>query len=149
MRKSIIILFCLLTAFIVHSQNGVYQSSIFEYINENNPSKNHREPADNTLIIQINELQGEFIDGKILWEMKKDGKSEYMEWELIRIKNSFFDEETNSFVKSYKANMKILGVVMRQADVYITKNIKDNTYRIDVYDPELKVINRFDNVTKK
>ena len=149
MRKSVIILFCLLTTFIVHAQNGVYQSSIFEYINENNPSKNYREPADNTLIIQINELQGEFIDGKILWEMKKDGKSEYMEWELIRIKNSFFDEETNSFVKSYKANMKILGVVMRQADVYITKNIKDNTYRIDVYDPELKVINRFDNVTKK
>ena len=138
-----------MAAFIVHGQNGVYQSSIFEYINENDPSKNHRESTNNTLIIQINELQGEFIDGKILWELKKDGKSEYMEWELIRIKNSFFDEETNSFVKSYKANMKILGVVMRQADVYITKNIKDNTYRIDVYDPELKVINRFDNVTKK
>ena len=135
--------------FSIHAQNGIYQSSRFEYINEANPSKNRVEFSNKTLVIQINELQGEFRSGKILWEMNNNGQSEYIEWELTALKNSYFDEKTSAFIKCYKANMKVLNVVIRPVEIFISKFTKENTYRIDVYDPELKVINRFDNLNKK
>ncbi|MGB5926774.1 MAG: hypothetical protein WBH03_01300 [Cyclobacteriaceae bacterium] len=130
------------------AQNGVYQSSKFEFINKNEPSRNRVEYKTNTLTFQINESSGEFTGGKILWEMKNDEQSEFLEMSLVRMKNSFFDEKSNAFVKVYDANIMMLGQVVGKEDIYITKFIKTNLYRLEMYNTVRQTINRFDNIKK-
>jgi len=132
----------------IQAQNGVYQSTKFEFISQNEPSRNRVDYTKNTLTFQINEFHGEFLGGKILWEMKSDGQSEFLEMSLKSIKNSYFDESDNAFIKVYHADLKILGQKIDQVEIYIWKFINDNTYRVDMYDPIKKTINRFDKIIK-
>lgn len=75
------------------AQNGVYQSIKFEFISKNEPARNRVEYKTNKLIFQINEFNGEFTGGKILWEMKNEGQSEFLEISLLRMKNTYFDKK--------------------------------------------------------
>ncbi len=43
--------------------------------------------------------------------------------------------------------MKILGVIVRKVEVHILTST-DKNVRVDIYDPELEVINRFDELKK-
>ena len=99
----IIILFSIIGSNVLIAQNGIYQSTKFEFISKNEPSRNRVEYKNNTLTFQINEFNGEFIGGKILWEMKNQGQSEFLEMSLVSLKNSFYDENNNAFVKVYKS----------------------------------------------
>jgi uncharacterized protein YqfB (UPF0267 family) len=140
--------FAVLICNAIHAQNGVYQSTKFEFISQNEPSRNRIDYTKNTLTFQINEIQGEFIGGKILWEMKSEGQSEFLEMSLKSIKNSHFDDANNAFIKVYNADLKILGQVISQAEIFVWRFVNDNTYRVDMYDPIKKTINRFDKIIK-
>jgi len=144
----IIILSIIIGIMEISAQNGIYQSTKFEFISKNEPSRNRVEYKNNTLTFQINEFNGEFIGGKILWEMKNQGQSEFLEMSLISIKNSFFDEKNNAFVKVYNANIMILGQVVGKEDIYITKFIDSNLYRLEMFNTVQQTINRFDNIKK-
>ena len=134
---------------VTYAQNGTYKSTRFEFISQSVPSRNRVELKYNTLTIQINEIQGEFIDGKILWEMKSDdNQSEFLEMCLKSLKNSHYDEANKAFVKVYYADIKMLGQTVGQSEIFIWKFVNENNYRIDMFDSVKKTINRFDNVTK-
>lgn len=145
---TLIILTTLLMSEDLIAQNGIYKSTKFEFISKNEPNRNRVEYKNNTLTFQINEFNGEFTGGKILWEMKNQGQSEFLEMSLISIKNSFFDEKSNAFVKVYNANIMMLGKVVGKEDIYITKFIDTNLYRLEMYNTVRQTINRFDNIKK-
>lgn len=132
----------------IQAQNGVYQSTKFEFISQHNPSKNRIDYSKNNLTFQINEIQGEFIGGVILWEMKSEGGSQILEMSLKSIKNSHFDDSNNAFIIVYNADLKLIGQVLMQAEIYVWRFVKDNTYRVDMYDPIKQTINRFDKIIK-
>ena len=67
---------------------------------------------------------------------------------LKSIKNSHFDDANNAFIKVYNADLKILGQVISQAEIFVWRFVNDNTYRVDMYDPIKKTINRFDKIIK-
>lgn len=147
--KYYILFAILLTNTLAFGQNGIYISQRFEFVSENEPFLNREDCTSKTLIIKINELHGEFLNGSILWEIEEvDGQSIYLEYELTSLKNSSFDENENQFVKCYNSNIKALGQIIDKAEVFIIKNINTGTYRIDVFDPRNMTINRFDNLVK-
>lgn len=136
-------------SFLSNGQNGIYISKRFEFISQNEPFRNREDFTSKTLIIKINELHGEFLNGSILWELDEiDGQSVYLEYELISLKNSSFDQAENSFIKCYKANIKALDQIIDKVEVFVVKNVGTNTYRIDVFDPKNLTINRFDKLNK-
>lgn len=143
----LLLTFCIQSIDLI-AQNGVYLSTKFEFISINEPSTNKVEYQNNTLIFQINEIDGEFTGGKILWEIDDEVQSEFYEMSLLRIKNSFFDEKSNAFVKVYDANIVLLGIVLGKEDIYITKFIDTNLYRLEMVDTDNQTINRFDNIKK-
>ena len=135
----------------INAQNGVYRSTKFQFISKNESFRNRIEYKNNTLTIQINEFQGDFLNGKILWELRSepdDGQSQILEMSLKSIKNSNYDESNKAFIKIYYAEIKLLGQVVDQIEVFIWKFVDTNTYRVDMYDPVKKTINRFDNMVK-
>jgi hypothetical protein len=149
MKRIFLSTLLILFAFCGYSQSGVYQSKKFEFISENTPSRNRVETKNNTLTFQINESNGEFISGKILWEMKSNsGNAEILEMSLKRIKNSYFEETVNAFIKIYAADIIINSQIVDQIDVYIWKFVANNTFRVDMVDSKQKTINRFDNIVK-
>lgn len=149
MKKIMYVVLCFFIVLNAKAQNGVYRSTKFQFISENEPFRNRISNENNTLTIQINEIQGEFLGGKILWEMKGDrDQTAIMEMSLKSIKNSYFDEEVNAFIKVYYAELKLLDSPFKQVEIFVSKFIKDNTYRIDMYDPVNKTINRFDRIIK-
>jgi hypothetical protein len=130
-------------------QNGIYISQRFEFVSQNEPFRNREDFTAKTLIIKINEFHGEFLNGSILWELDEvDGQSVYLEYELLSLKNSSFDEDKNLFIKCYNANIKALDQIIDKVELFIIKDVGRNTYRIDVFDPINLTINRFDNLRK-
>ena len=130
-------------------QNGIYVSNRFEFVSQNESFRNREDFTPKKLIIRINEFHGEFLNGSILWEMDEaDGQSVYLEYELISLKNSSFDQSSNSFIKCYNANIKVLDQIIDHVEVFIIKDIETNTYTIDVFDPLNLTINRFDKLIK-
>jgi hypothetical protein len=147
--KHILIILIVLLAFAGYGQNGIYISKRFEFVSQNEPSRNREDFTSKMLIIKINELHGEFLNGNILWEIDEvDGQSVYLEYELLSLKNSSFDDTKNLFTKCYKANIKALDQLIDRVEVFIIKDVENNTYRIDVFDPVNLTINRFDKMVK-
>lgn len=132
----------------IYAQNGIYQSHKYEFISENEPSRNRVEYTTNRLVFQINHIGGEFIGGRVLWEMQSNGQSEWWEMELISIKNSFFDDNNSAFIKVYRANIKSLDQIISQEDIYIWRFVNDNTYRLDMRNPRRKTVVIFDDIKK-
>jgi hypothetical protein len=148
MKQLFLILFVLISISSI-AQNGIFVSERFEFVNKNEPFKNREEFVPKKLIINITELHGEFVKGSILWDISEGGDdSEYIEFELTRIKNSSFDQESSSFIKCYESNMKILDQIIDHADVFIIKNVQNNDLRVDVFNRIKNTINRFDKLHK-
>lgn len=77
-----------------------------------------------------------------------DNQSDFLEINLKSLKNSHFDEKNKAFIKVYFADLKMLGQTVGKSEIFIWKFINDNSFRIDMYDPIKKTINRFDKIIK-
>lgn len=147
--KYFLIAICCLIINSTFGQNGIFVSNRFEFISQNEPLLNREDFIPKKMIININELHEEFISGSILWELSEvNSQSVYLEYELRGLKNSSFDNSTNSFIKCYKANIKISNIIRDHVDLYIIKNVSTNALRIDVFDPINLTIHRFDKFVK-
>lgn len=147
--KYFLIAICCLIMNLTFGQNGIFVSNRFEFISQNEPSRNRVDFIPKKLIIDINELRDEFINGSILWELaEENSESVYLKYELLGLKNSSFDSGANTFIKCYKANIKVSNVIVDHVDLYIIKNVSTNALRIDVFDPLKLTIHRFDKFVK-
>ena len=148
MKYFLIAIYCLIVN-MTFGQNGIFSSNRFEFISQNEPSLNREDYTPKKLIININELHDEFINGRILWELfEENGQSVYLEYELLSLKNSSFDNTSNSFIKCHKTNVKVSNIIMDHVDLYIIKNVSTNALRIDVFDPIKLTIHRFERFAK-
>jgi len=150
MKPSIFIIILIALSGNTYSQNGNYLSTKFEFISENNPSINRIEYKKNLLTIQINEYQGQFLGGRILWELRENNysDSEFLEISLNSLMNSYYDQNSMAHIKVFKANILLMGQSVDIAVIYIWKFTSNNSFRIDLYDPTKKTTNRFDNISK-
>ena len=149
MKNLVLIAGILLGTLNFYGQNGIYECYNYEYQNLNKPSTNRSEFSKKLLLLTINEYKGEFLNGFIFYETGTGDKIEFYEWELISIKNSKYDASNNSYSKIYKANLKLLGVVVaKNHEINIITNTKTNTISIAIYQPEYNARIWFKNLKK-
>lgn len=148
----IITLFCLLTGLLICkdllSQNGVFVSSRFEFINKMDQTKNRVDFTKNILTFFINETNGVFSGGKVLWEIQANHDSEIIEISLKKKKKIYYDKDNHATTRVYDADILMLDQIIGEEEIRITKFERTQTYRLEMYNVSRETINRFDNLKK-
>lgn len=131
-----ITLFCLLVTLLISkdllSQNGAYVTSCFEFINKKDQTKNRVDFASNILTFFINQTNGIFSGGKVLWEILANHNSEIIEMSLKKKKRMYYDKDNHATTKVYDADILMLNQIIGQEEIRITKFERTQTYRLEM-----------------